>query len=480
MFEEGYIAISYAWGRWRVGWQEVPGALWPVPSIRSTNHDFPGVVCKFSITELLRILRRMPGRRFVWIDVLCIPQNVESLKKEKAEEIAKQGAIFKNATAVLVYLWSLDTGTQLASAINELNNMMGWYWGLNGPKNLEADRKHNGRKACVDNFGPMLRNDPWFNAMWTLQEMVLAPASIWIARDGSHCRVHDQTILTTDVIANKFHDFPVLGAYHSALGSQSFDPSLHLVEANIPESESQSRKIMLAWLHWAFKNTLITTSTVESRSGILQATSKRFYDGRRDLPSLAALKIGNDKNYDKDMNLVDDIPVSAWNDAIAAEGGRLFDCDHTSRGPLTGILPTKADSVTLFRGIREVCDGWEVLKSKATKIARGSKMNYLSPTGATEYRFGGKTTVGGDPVENVKKYLSGKNIKVKHVRFIPIGYELPKDLFNGGKFARVRGMILVTKSENIRGSTCRWYKTGTYVSKDYENERLEHDIIVSE
>lgn len=164
---------------------------------------------------------------------------------------------------------------------------------------------------------------------------------------------------------------------------------------------------------------------------------------------------------------------------LQAEGGRLFDNSHISPDrPLTNMLPTTADFVNLFRGIRATCVGWEVKQDGELKIFRRSKINQPSKERGTEYRFSDKTACGGDPEKTVKAHLSEKNLQVKHVRFILIGNQNAINPENGSKFAGALGVILVTMSDNVYNKSCLWHKTGMYYSTDYETEFLDHDIIV--
>ena len=80
---EGYIAVSYTWGRWKCGETQISGTDWSVPQLKDE--------CNFNLKTLQDILHDIPSCRYFWVDVLCINQGDE---KELEEEIAKQGAIF--------------------------------------------------------------------------------------------------------------------------------------------------------------------------------------------------------------------------------------------------------------------------------------------------------------------------------------------------------------------------------------------------
>lgn len=476
MFDDGFVAVSYTWGRWREDWRKISGTPWLVPSIQKHNPDYPNMVCNFDIEQLMDVLCRMKHVRYFWIDVLCIPQNPQTPeeKQEKDTEIAKQGAIFKDANGVVVYLWSIDEGKEFAAGINELSNLVRWYWQTTFSKHADAKNKQRGPKTCFDKFAPRLRNDPWFSSLWTLQEMVLTPASVWIARDGSHCKV-DGKVMTTQTIADKFFDFVLREKFEDPLGCASFDPSRNLALLNLPKSEQSNAALLRSWIDWAFQETSIPTCVFESRGGVLLATFQRRYSKRRELAILAALMVGNDKDYDKDPIVIAGLPLSLWNDLIQLDGGRLFDNIHSSSGPLTDMLPTTADTMCFFHGLRNPCKNWELKGNGELKIGQGSSICYFSKRKKTEYSFPDQRIYGGDPETTVKKYLSGKGIKAKHVRFVEIGLQTPYFMQT---FTAVRGVILVTESKHLQNDACRWYKAGMFSSRDFGKDVLGHDIIV--
>ncbi|KAH6684511.1 hypothetical protein B0J14DRAFT_14422 [Halenospora varia] len=487
IFKEGYVAVSYTWGRWRQGkngWYRESGTEWDVPSIlphKLENKDQP--VCNFRMAQLKNILRRMPNVRYFWIDVLCIPQ--QDGHPDKASEIAKQPAIFKDAKGVLVYLWSIDDGTQLRAAMQDLSDMLRWYWNIIVSHNGSAPNQANDRRPCLDTFGETLRRDPWFSSLWTVQEMILAPASTWIARDGSHCRV-DGSILTTHTVAKKLEDISIREEFYDPLCCRSNNASRHYVLSKIPKTEGKSKRIIREWYDWAFGDACIMVTTSKSRAYTLQTAVKRTYTGRRELAVLAPLRVGNDSGYEKETKAIDGIPVTLWNKLIRADGGRLFHNSHSE--VLTNMLPTTADIVIGFGGIGVNCSGWQMRDNGELIIAPGSKISRLpNAIEKAQYQFCDETICGGDPEQTVKKYLLRKGIKVKHVRFVLLGVQspskpVPKESLEWegtkNKWAGVRGTILVTNSENIRSKTCLWDKTGNYYATDYEDECLDHGIIV--
>ncbi|KAL6859220.1 hypothetical protein J3F83DRAFT_717543 [Trichoderma novae-zelandiae] len=193
---------------------------------------------------------------------------------------------------------------------------------------------------------------------------------------------------------------------------------------------------------------------------------------------MAAVMTGNDGYDDESYPLVSDLAVLIWNELIRAEDGRLFDCSHSrALGPLTDMLPTTADFMGQFGGIRVDYSGWQLTEKGALKIPVSAGTCLPSSKGnQIEYQLPGMTLVGGDPEDTVKKHLLGKGIDARHVIFINIGYQppyKPRYIFEDGtgsgwQYTAVGGVILVTLSDNVRVDSCRWYKAGMFFTREHQ------------
>ncbi|KIW17988.1 hypothetical protein PV08_02274 [Exophiala spinifera] len=187
--QEGYIAVSYTWGRYKERYDPVDGTPWRVPIIKSDV--FPGM-----LDQLKRILASIPASRYFWVDVLCINQDDGD---QKAEEIAKQASIFGNAKACLGSLWTLDSDDELAHVMTSFGDDLLWSLVLSS-----SDNRRDSQLQGLERLPPhiqvrldgKLRLDPWFTSLWALQEMVLAPAQIWMTRSGNFCSVNGLTLTT--------------------------------------------------------------------------------------------------------------------------------------------------------------------------------------------------------------------------------------------------------------------------------------------
>jgi hypothetical protein len=175
----------YTWGRWQDGTSRQLGTLWE---------------CGFGLAELKHVLSRIRQTQYFWVDVLCINQVDED---ELRREIAKQCAIFGAAESVLVYLWTLKTADSLAYALGHLGEQLLWWLRLVEPSHKEKARY----KALtvepdeVAKSSDALRSNHWLSSLWTLQEMVLTPASLWLTKDG-HCFTVNDRLVSIHFVAS--------------------------------------------------------------------------------------------------------------------------------------------------------------------------------------------------------------------------------------------------------------------------------------
>ncbi|QDS71797.1 hypothetical protein FKW77_009438 [Venturia effusa] len=194
---EGYIAVSWSWGRFqeREGrtTRQSSGTSWRVPIINEGGgkHDL--------VHDLKACLKNIKTHRYFWVDVLCINQKDEL---EKKREIAKQATIFGNAAGVISYLWTLESADALIHPLRGLELLLSWALtfsecpGRKSCLNHERGREFAAGDTPFSHHFERLRIDYWFTSLWALQEIVLAPAAVWMARNGEVCRLNGR-ILTT-------------------------------------------------------------------------------------------------------------------------------------------------------------------------------------------------------------------------------------------------------------------------------------------
>ena len=217
-FRPQYIAVSHTWGRWKRHSEpslKIPGVPWLVP-----QNDL------WDVLTLPQQLRKIPGRyRFVWFDLVCIPQDVEPgslLLQIECNEISKQAAIFGNAARATMWLSTVEAYEfeQLQATVIEWALLSGKFWhgaAWERDESDELERLHPGlfsnahhiRKnmRSMSESVPLVREDrrsligtdadpieyihPWFTSLWTLQELCMRP-DMWVCRrDWTPLRIHD-------------------------------------------------------------------------------------------------------------------------------------------------------------------------------------------------------------------------------------------------------------------------------------------------
>ncbi|KAJ9614186.1 hypothetical protein H2200_002322 [Cladophialophora chaetospira] len=204
-----YCAVSWTWGRYQTGyadgkpqWRRTKGVKWRVPRLPLVESRFCGKVER--LTHLKHLLSSIRTFRYFWVDVLCINQNGnEEAQKEKKIEIAKQAQIFRNAKASIAFLWSLDEQDR-----HDLTGSLGALGGLlascicfrPGQPFLGASSANGGctfpQHSAWDGLFTRLQDDKWFTSLWALQELVLAPATMWMTQDGGIATINARPVTT--------------------------------------------------------------------------------------------------------------------------------------------------------------------------------------------------------------------------------------------------------------------------------------------
>ncbi|KAH6971535.1 hypothetical protein BKA56DRAFT_594458 [Ilyonectria sp. MPI-CAGE-AT-0026] len=178
-----YTAISHTWGRWekvvagQVKKTNVPGVdAWQVPENTI-----------FDVVSLPTILSKVPATRFVWLDLVCIPQDGSQRARS---EIARQAEIFQNSEHSIIWLNRLESWEGLQSAISWMSLV---YLGVDrDPFYRTTSQSKSGtwpEGNCTGlfekyDFGPNIRRSSmtlcgWFTSLWTLQEVCLRP-DMWL------------------------------------------------------------------------------------------------------------------------------------------------------------------------------------------------------------------------------------------------------------------------------------------------------------
>lgn len=154
-----YVALSYAWGDPRqVAPYTVNGQKVLIPKSLS-------LALKQVFTYLGR--QRDMGEIYLWADAICINQ---ADNDEKACQVASMKSIYQRADTVIVHL---DAHNSMSDGAYAVTNSWFWYKQAGGHQRQSELPGLSGHRTLVSFF-----NQPWWNRVWTLQEVACNPKAI--------------------------------------------------------------------------------------------------------------------------------------------------------------------------------------------------------------------------------------------------------------------------------------------------------------
>lgn len=156
-----YEALSYVWGD-------------PFPKFTITINGYSFKVCH-NLYIALRYLRYDSMPRTLWIDALCINQSDAA---EKDHQISQMGAIYSNASKVLV--WFGESDNDVDKAMDMLCDMerkvdvskLDWYLDNSEPQ-LDWYVVARNDKSVHPGLNKLF-NRSWFSRIWVVQEVGLS------------------------------------------------------------------------------------------------------------------------------------------------------------------------------------------------------------------------------------------------------------------------------------------------------------------
>ena len=173
-----YLAVSHTWGRWMksdLPLVKIPGVQWPVPP--NSKFDVSRIP-----DELGTIGRRL-NCRYVWFDLVCIPQVDDDCPDFgwgaiKRREIGRQASVFSSAKHAVAWLNDIQSfeGIRKAAvwqAIHLLESPL-------ASKEDDYSLRANSWDAARDLPGFLWESttdtiNGWLESLWTLQEVILRP-----------------------------------------------------------------------------------------------------------------------------------------------------------------------------------------------------------------------------------------------------------------------------------------------------------------
>ncbi|KAK3683276.1 hypothetical protein LTR37_020389 [Vermiconidia calcicola] len=174
-----YSALSYCW--------EGQASDCPTLCDDATLHVTKN--CKDAMMKL-----RMPEETVtLWIDSICIDQ---TNNEEKSGQVALMAEIYKNANQVTVWLgeWSrkMQQAVGIIKEIGDLSSLALLGWEATHEDGLRLQQRNQARVRDLEATTPHPSDDvlgslfhrPWFNRMWTVQEVALARGNNVIIYNG--------------------------------------------------------------------------------------------------------------------------------------------------------------------------------------------------------------------------------------------------------------------------------------------------------
>jgi len=270
-----YTCISHTWGRWRTSVsKDVQGVPWLVPE--NTRFSVEALSESFATAHWTT--------SYLWFDLFCIPQDGSILANN---EISRQSAIFRNASASVIWLNDVDSWEILPNAIS--------WWSLTylratSERGLyDVDQRLAQLYKASDfpielgteqSFSPFATNravswlqkagqwrfpssnplNGWFSSLWTLQEAFLRPGALLCSRNWEPLKDKAGYIVTLDTLLTLYstasgfvrfaqgaqHDFRDWKAYtiNSGLkiGATMYQPEYRL---QIPQGARQLAQMSL-------------------------------------------------------------------------------------------------------------------------------------------------------------------------------------------------------------------------------------------
>ncbi|KAH8651583.1 heterokaryon incompatibility protein-domain-containing protein [Tricladium varicosporioides] len=157
-----YKALSYSWDA------QIPSH--PIECGGDTLYITANCV------SALQKIRKIESRPVIWIDSICIDQKSE---KERDQQVALMGDIYKQASDVIVWLGKEDESSRKALQCIEDIALMP----ISEERRARALKIVMGidiKKESDDPIGPLFTRS-WFSRMWTIQEATLPPGErVWI------------------------------------------------------------------------------------------------------------------------------------------------------------------------------------------------------------------------------------------------------------------------------------------------------------
>lgn len=175
-----YVALSYVWGQLEpaplrlykknLSVLSQPASLKPTECTQSPGNQIPG-----TIADTITLCRSI-GRRYLWVDSLCIVQDDPD---EKKRLIHGMDRVYENAILTVVALSSNSAAAGLAGIRPRSSSREN-----HGRQNL-FHRAHGTRSIGIGRISlrEQIQYSPWNTRGWTYQEQLLSPRKLYFSCD---------------------------------------------------------------------------------------------------------------------------------------------------------------------------------------------------------------------------------------------------------------------------------------------------------
>lgn len=197
-----YIAVSHTWGRWIIRDEatSLDGTPWPIPQNS-----------RFRVADLPVILEGIPlDHRYVWMDLVCIPQDHSDLSRI---EISRQAKIFQSASITVMWLHDIQGWSGLSTALEWLS--LDFMIDNRFAKDINAARQ---RQMVLQQDSSQLEllisisqeesrivshmeMNPWFTSLWTLQEICLRPDMLLADSSWDLAKLNSEPISFDEILS---------------------------------------------------------------------------------------------------------------------------------------------------------------------------------------------------------------------------------------------------------------------------------------
>lgn len=226
-----YSIVSHTWGRWRTPAEpiRIDGVPWPIP--QNT---------KFDVANLPNLLELPKFKtRYVWIDLLCIPQATtnDRLLAIRDIEIGRQAEIFLGAYRPYAWLSDIDDWTGLRNTCIwiGLNFLMYSGRGMAGAEDLIKEFTDPAMESTqlVKPWDYSSRPAPhelepigWFSSLWTLQEVSIRPDMVLLDRNLVPFTLVNSWIITFDSLVALVNGYGNTSAWQEGIAPDKLAPDL--------------------------------------------------------------------------------------------------------------------------------------------------------------------------------------------------------------------------------------------------------------